>query len=378
MTEVTTLLGDLVRVDTSNPPGNESRAAEILQTWLAEHSIDSRLEEVEPGRANLVARVQGAQPGKTLTFNTHMDVVPAGDGWAWEAFSGAVSDGVVRGRGATDAKGSLAAMAGALVDLSRKAQSMKGQVQIAAVVDEEVGSAGARTLAPKLETDGVVVGEPTNLQVMTAHKGSVRPIVEVRGRAAHAARPDRGVNALEAAAGLLRGLWKLRSSFERRTHPALGRPTIVPVLAEAGEAPNMVPECCRITFDRRLVPPETESEAIAEIEEWLDRFHQEHPTVTAAIVDQAPTTGGASETSPGEPLVRASQKAVTDFGLSGDLGALTVNCDMTHFRKAGVPGVICGPGSPDAMHVVNETLSVEQLQQAVQVYTRIVEEFLQS
>lgn len=376
MSDVVELLRSLVRVNTENPPGNELKLAQVLADWLRRQGIDAAIDEFEPGRANLTAEARGSRPGRTLMLNTHMDVVPAGEGWTRSPFGAQLADGVIHGRGSADSKGSLAAMAAAIVALANDPQGFPGVIQLGAVADEEVDSRGARRLLQTARPDAAIVGEPTELRLMTAHKGSLRPVVEVVGRSSHAALPDRGLNAVEGVAALLTRLGALRERLERRTHPLVGRPTVVPVLIAGGEAPNMVPRSCRVTFDRRLVPGETEEAAIAEFEAWLADFEHESGGMTARIVALAPSTGGPSETAAEHPFVRACQAGLAKAGLSPELSGLIVNCDMTHFRGAGIPAVVCGPGSPDAMHVHDEHLAVESLERAVTAYASMAHHWL--
>src|SRR5690606_6505311 len=158
--DVVELTQSLVRVDTANPPGNELAAATVLRDWLQGHGISAAIDEFQPGRANLIATIEGARPGPALMLNTHMDVVPPGDGWTHGAFSGTVQDGRLFGRGAADCKGSLAAMAAALVNIHRRGLLRRGTITLAAVADEEVGSAGTKHLLQKMRPDLAIVGEP--------------------------------------------------------------------------------------------------------------------------------------------------------------------------------------------------------------------------
>jgi succinyl-diaminopimelate desuccinylase len=377
MTEVVELLRELVRIDTTNPPGNEVAAARMLASWLDRRRIECRIDEFEPGRANLFAEICAIRPGRSMMLNAHLDVVPSGKGWSRDPFSADLVDGVIWGRGTADSKGSLAAMAAALARLAGDRASFSGSVQLTAVADEEANSRGAKHLVQEgHRPDAVVVGEPTDLRLMTAHKGSLRPIVEVIGRSSHAALPQYGLNAVEGVAKLLSDLDALRGRMAKRAHPLVGDPTIVPVLIQGGEAPNMVPRSCRVTFDRRLVPGETEDTVTAEFDHWLREFEAAAGGVNARIVEFAPSTGGPSETSADHPFVLACQAGLADVGLPTELSGLMVNCDMSAFRAAGIPAVACGPGSPDVMHGRDEHVAVEALDRAVCVYEAIARRWL--
>jgi acetylornithine deacetylase/succinyl-diaminopimelate desuccinylase family protein len=349
-----------------------------MRDWLTTRGVPARIYTYGDDRANLTAAIEFGSPGPTLMFNSHLDVVPAGEEWTYPPFEGRLVDGAIYGRGSADAKGSLAAMAAALGSLVDQAQSLSGTVVLTAVADEEVGSEGARRLLQddSVRPDAVVIGEPTSLRLMTAHKGSLRPVLEIVGRASHAAQPQHGLNAVTGAGLLLSELHELTEELDTRTHPLVGPPTLVPVLIRGGEAPNAVPERCRITFDRRMIPGERDDDVIAEFEAFLARFRERHPDYRAEVVELAPTTGGPSETSAEAPLVGEVQHVLRGLGLSDQLGGLVVNCDMTHFRAHGIPTVVCGPGAPEVMHARNEHLAIDELDRAVELYSSIAQRLL--
>jgi len=367
--DVVELTQSLVRVDTANPPGNELAAATVLRDWLQGHGISAAIDEFQPGRANLIATIEGARPGPALMLNTHMDVVPPGDGWTHGAFSGTVQDGRLFGRGAADCKGSLAAMAAALVNIHRRGLLRRGTITLAAVADEEVGSAGTRHLLQKMRPDLAIVGEPTALRLAIAHKGSLRPMVTVTGRSAHAAQPQEGVNAVEAAADLLVFLRRYAAGLTEKAHPLVGPPTMAVVKIEGGVALNAVPPSCTITFDRRMVPGETNDSVLSELEQALEEFNRERREGHAKLAGLGPSTGGPSETLPDHPFVRAALEALAAIGQSGQPIGLMFNCDMTHFKAAGIPTVVYGPGEMAVMHTVDESVAVADLQAAVEGYT---------
>ena len=373
--DVVELLCDLVAVDTTNPTGDERAGVEVLASYFDALGIEVTIDPFAAGHTNLTARARfGAGP--TLMLNSHIDVVPAGEGWSSPPFLPAHRDGRIYGRGAADAKGSLAAMAVALAELWRAEVPLAGTVLFTAVGDEEVGSTGARHLVCDTTADACIVGEPTGLQLLAAHKGSVRPVIEVRGLPAHAATPHRGVNAIEGAGLLLQRLATLAEEVGSRHHPLTGGPTLTPVLVQGGEAPNAVPERCRITLDRRLVPGETAEAALAEVSAVLTDFNAAHAPLVAAIVACAPSTGGPSQTSPDEPFVASAVGSLAAVGERSDLGGLVVNCDMTTFRSAGIPTVILGPGTLEVMHAIDEFVEVAELRRAVAIYRRIIADYL--
>jgi acetylornithine deacetylase/succinyl-diaminopimelate desuccinylase-like protein len=249
-------------------------------------------------------------------------------------------------------------------------------VILAAVADEEGASAGARALLQDLRADAAIVGEPTSLRLITCHKGSLRPVVEIQGRAGHAAQPEDGVNAVLGAGRLLAMMERHGQELSARAHPLVGSPTIVPVLVTGGEALNMVPERCRVTFDRRLVPGEREEDVLAAVSEILERFNRQQSGLTARLAELAPSTGGPSETAADDPFVESCAAALKGIGQGGELGGMQVNCDMSHFRRAGMPTVVYGPGSPREMHVVDESIALDELDRGVAGYLAMVRAYL--
>lgn len=365
------LLTDLVAIDSSNPGGDEVAVAGRLAETFSDHGLDVEIDRYDDEHVNLVA-VADFGPGPTIMLNSHLDVVPTPGEWISPPFSPEVREGRLFGRGAADAKGSLAPMAVALLGLLDERRQLRGRIVYTGVGDEEVGSGGARHLLKTWRPDAAIVGEPTGLRLLTAHKGSVRPIIEITGRSAHAAAPEKGVNSIEALGDLLPLLREYREALDTRLHDLTGSPTSTVVLVEGGEAPNAVPASCRLTIDRRLIPGETADEAVAELETYLERFNALDHGASARIAHRAPSTGGPSQTDVADPFVEACQAALIGLDLDARPGGLLVNCDMTHFRSAQIPTVVLGPGELEAMHVPNESVRVDEVTEAVGVYQALL------
>jgi succinyl-diaminopimelate desuccinylase len=377
--DVVDLLLGMVAVDTTNPGGDEVGAATMLANLFNDNGVPASVDQFDSEHANITATASFGTSGPTVVLNSHLDVVPAVGEWTSPAFAPEVRDGRMFGRGSADAKGSLAAMAIALLRLvhAEDATSLRGTVLYTAVGDEEVGSRGARHLLTELhDIDGAIIGEPTALKLLSAHKGSVRPIIEIKGRAAHAAAPEQGLNAIHAAAPLLALLKEYGAELSSRVHALTGAPTATPVLVTGGEAPNAVPASCRVTVDRRLVPGETAEGALAEIETLLEKFNADQAPITAVIAECAPSTGGPSQTPDTDPFVTTCRLGLDDAETDSTLGGLIVNCDMTHFRSAGIPTVVIGPGELEAMHVEDESLELSELRRAVDVYEAMLRRLL--
>jgi len=244
--EVTQLLQELIRVDTTNPPGNETAAAEVLQVYLASHGVDSELLARVPERANLVARIRGTGEGPSLALLSHTDVVLADAGeWQRDPFGGELVGGEVWGRGALDMKGQVAATAVAVAQLARDGWRPRGDLIFIAAADEEVGDGfGLQWLVEshpdKVRADfslnegagdRVELGDRVLYRCATAEKMSAPFTLRVRGRSGHASMPSIADNALVKAAGYVERLGVFHVA------PQLGPETEGFLSVVAGEVP---------------------------------------------------------------------------------------------------------------------------------------------
>ncbi len=364
---VTALLSDLVALPSPNPPGEEGRVADYVAEVLETAGCRVSKTEVLPGRPNVVARC--GTVGTRFLFNTHTDVVPAGSWDRGDPFRPLVEDGFLYGRGAADAKGSLAAMIAAVEVLSKRGASLGGEIILCAVVDEEGKSSGTKALGCDLSGDLGVVGEPTSLRVMTAHRGSLRCVIAVLGKSCHSASPSRGVNAIYEAVPVIERLRTLAARLAGQKAGRCGTPTLALTRIEAGVSDNMLPDRCRILVDRRLVPGESQESALREIQDTLDELRQERPGLEVRMERTLETTGGPAQTDETVPVVRIASEAVRRItGREPRLGGLSVACDMVHLASAGTPTVVLGPGDIDLAHTPSERVPLRELHQAAQIY----------
>ena len=267
MTTTERLLRELIALPSVNPAflpakdprAGEQRVAEFLAATAAKAGLDVEFQTVAAGRANLLARlpVRG-QPRQRVVLAPHMDTVGAADG----QFSPSRRGGRLYGRGACDTKGSVAAMLVALGELARSGQRpAETEIVFAGLVDEEHGQKGSRALvASGLRADLAIVGEPTRLQVVTAHKGTLWLKLETRGRSAHGSSPELGCNAVHAMARVVEVIQTAYAAqLRRRRHPLLGSPSVSVGAIRGGTQANIVPDRCTILLDRRTLPGETEA-----------------------------------------------------------------------------------------------------------------------
>ncbi|MEK6345849.1 MAG: M20 family metallopeptidase [Burkholderia sp.] len=370
-------LAALVGINTENPPGREIEAAQWVHRALEAEGFDLSMSEYKPGRANVMARLENG-PGPVFAFNTHLDVVPAGEGWASEPFTLREADGKLYGRGACDAKGPLAAMLEALRMLAADRASWSGTLLGVFTADEEAASEGAKFYAAqKPHVDFVVVGEPTSNATFSAHKGSLRPLIRVHGVTAHSGTPHLGDNAIYRAAQLLKLVEGHHEKEVRcRCHPLVGPASLTVTRAMGGHADNVVPGACDLLLDRRMVPGESEDDVKAEIQALLDRAQAELG-VRAEILEYKPTTGGATETAQDSKIVQASLEACRRHGNPepGPFG-FQGGCDLVHFRSVGAAGVVIGPGTLEVAHKPDEFVPIDEFLASSLIYRDVALEML--
>jgi succinyl-diaminopimelate desuccinylase len=371
--DATALLQRLVRAQSPNPPGNEVAVQRVVGDYLSGAAgIDMQQINADTERPIIVATAESGIDGPTILFCGHIDTVPVGDGWTRDPFGAEIENGVMYGRGASDMKGGVAAMLVALRRLAAQGALPRGRVAVHVVPDEEPGGElGAAVLLEQgyVAGDAAIVTEPSELAVFRAQKGNIFAAIRVRGRAAHGSMPERGVNAISAAARLIIDLEeRLGPSIRGHTHPLLGSSSLNVGTIHGGRRTNMVADECVFTVDRRLMPAESFDAAWAELVEFVgDRGTVE--------LEQF----GASFDTPGEHrLVQTAREAVTDvLERPAEIGGLNGSSDARFYADgAGIPTIILGPGSMQQAHVADEFVDVRQVETAVGIYEALVKKLL--
>ena len=375
MTDPTRLLLELVALPSINPafvpPGDpcagEKRVAEFLADAAAKARLDIEWQQVHPDRSNLIVRLRPS--GKVrdrVMLAPHTDTVGVAREEQLRPF---IKNGRLYGRGACDTKGSVAVMLSAVLELARSgARPVSTEIAFVALVDEEASQAGSRFLArSRFKASLAIVGEPTGLQVVTAHKGDLWLQLETKGKAAHGSKPLLGHNAIHEMARAV-DLLETRYArlLRRRKHRVLGHPTINVGTIAGGRQPNIVPDRCTIHIDRRTIPGERDSAVKREILAFLS----EHG-LSATMVD----TKGASPAPPMEtdlrlPLVQQLLKMAGQENPAG----VDYFTDAGVLASAGIPSVVFGPGDIAQAHTSDEWVAVRQVEEG----TRLLSRYLRS
>jgi acetylornithine deacetylase len=373
---ITSLLERLIRFDSVNPSldpggGGETAIGAYIADFCRERKIQCQLQQVDGERCNVLASVAG-DSDEALLFVAHLDTVPA-RGWIRNPFEPFTADNRLYGRGACDTKASLAVMLAALDSIRR--ERPRTTVVVAGTVDEEYRKAGARALGriePRFA--GAVVGEPTGLEMVVAHKGSIRWQIEATGRAAHSSTPERGLNAIEVMADVILRLKQLNSVLSARPHPLTGPPSLTVSLIEGGTDICTVPARCVISIDRRLVPGESPDVAFGEVHSILREVMAKDPLITVQAVAPAIADLPVGAVL-GTRLISVAQEACARHAGTGAPRGVPYGTDASELNAAGIPCVILGPGSIEQAHTIDEYVELAQLEKAFEIYRDIMQTY---
>jgi acetylornithine deacetylase/succinyl-diaminopimelate desuccinylase family protein len=369
MTAAEKLLRELIALPSVNPallPPNDPRAgekrvADFITSIAAAAKLEVEQREVLPGRSNVLIRVSPrAKVRHRVILAPHTDTVPA------ESFVPAKKGNRLFGRGACDTKGSLAAMFTALSAVAKSSsRPAETEIVLAALVDEENGQSGSRALTRSgFRGDLAIVGEPTELRIITAHKGDVWLTVETRGKAAHGSTPHLGVNAVREMARVVDVVETAYArQLAKRKHRVLGSPTVNVGSIRGGSQPNIVPDSCRIEIDRRTLPGETAAGVLKEIRALL-RAHK----ARAEVCDQKTALCWPMETNVELPFVK---RFMDSLGQREPRGVHYFS-DAAIFARSGTPAVLFGPGNIAQAHTVNEWISLRSLERAMEMLKKFL------
>jgi len=368
--EARAILERLVRIP--SPTGDELAAAEALAGWCREAGLQVSMQEVEPGRPNVLATLRGGKGPHTL-LTGHIDTVPVGGGWTREPHGAEIVGGRLYGRGACDMKGGLAAMLGAIVALRARGERPAGDVTLAAMVGEEEDSAGTRAMVERgVKADRAVLSEPTAMQLVVANRGLLNYRIVVKGASVHASAPALGRNAVTAASRIALELEAIGERLSQRQHPVFGPPSLTVGTMHGGTRPYVVPDRCEIEVDRRLNPGESAEQVVKELEDAIGRVRQRLPWLEAEIVagpDYVPFEIPADH-----PLVHSMQKAMAAVGVPARISSWRAASDAGFLvHGAGIPCVLFGPGDIEqAAHRPDEWIDLADLDVAQRVFEHLI------
>jgi len=374
------LLRKLIQAETTAQKG-ELAAAQIIATELNCSGIESRIETWDQTRANIIARVGSVRRKKGLLFVCHLDVVGPGEAqWKYPPFAAVESNGKIYGRGAADMKGCIAAVVTAIRQVVDSGTQLQGDVILLGAAGEETDSCGARRFVDnrsaigdpsaslRAGVAGVIINEPTEFEVVNAHRGLLWLEITTKGKAAHGSTPHLGVNAISSMKSVLDELENYRIPFE--PHELLGGCSMSINKIAGGQAINIVPDKCSIAVDIRTLPNQNHNEIVADFEKILARLRKGNSQFAGEVSIIRDVR--ALETDSSCDFVRDFCSVVESSGTK----AVGFTTDGPYFASLGAPVVVFGPGKSELCHKPDEYIDLADVEKAVEHYKNVILKFL--
>jgi len=376
----------LVAIPSVNPMGRDLTGPEYFEGRMTDHlvayfrglGVPHERIEVAPGRANVLARFESPGARRTVLLDAHQDTVPI-DGMTIEPFVPLVRDGRLYGRGSCDVKGGMASMLAAFTRLVRERPVAASNVVLSCTCDEESTSLGVNDLT-RLWTDPsragtlltqrpdvAIVAEPTQLDIVVAHRGATRWKIKTAGRACHSSAPENGINAIYRMARVVAALEEYAARLPTivPAHPLCGPATLSVGRIEGGISVNTVPDWCAVEIDRRVVPGEDGWRVMDDVMAWL-RGKLDFP------VEFLPPwiVGMSLPDHDNGPLADELLERITELAGPRRKVGVPYGTHASRIAASGVPSVVFGPGDIAQAHTVDEWIEIEQLRLATEVYYR--------
>jgi acetylornithine deacetylase/succinyl-diaminopimelate desuccinylase family protein len=388
----TEFLAEIVKVPSDNPPGdctpNGLRAAELLEGLgfeVERHEVPKATVEANGmiSATNLIVRRKFGD-GPVLAFNSHGDVVPPGEGWSEDPYGARIVDGQMYGRGVAVSKSDFATYTFALLALEAANAELNGTVELHFTYDEEAGGEiGPKWLLDEgLTKPDYAVSAAFSYGVVTAHNGCLHLEVKVTGKSAHAAMPDTGHDALEAANAVMAAIYEHRKSYDdiKSKVPGITSPSVVIGLIEGGINTNVVPDQITFRMDRRLIPEESGDQAEAELRVVIDEAAKAFPDVSVEtrrilLAEPFRPVGDA------ERLAGIFQNHATAImGETVETLGVPLYTDARHYSAAGIPTILYGAGPHNILeanaHRADERLRLSDLKKATEVVALAIKDIL--
>ena len=384
MTDPLPILKSLISIPSVNPMGRDVSGPEFLEgrltAWLDDYlnraGISHEVIETAPGRANVIARVDSTSSGRTILLDAHQDTVPI-DGMTIDPFLPTEENGRVYGRGSCDVKGGLAAMLAAVTRLAKDRPAGMANIVLSLTCDEEATSLGVNHLtgswtgkAPAYALcptppDVAIIAEPTELDIVVAHRGVTRWQLRTTGRACHSSRPTEGINAIYRMAKVVQHLEEFAAWLpgSRPAHPLCGPATLSVGLIAGGSSVNVVPDGAVIDIDRRVIPGEENLAVQREIADYL-RQRLDFEVTHDAPYCTSPPLGNELN---GGLAADLGQSIAAIVGPRKTLG-VPYGTHASRFARIKIPAVVFGPGDIGQAHTKDEWIAIDQLRQAADVY----------
>jgi succinyl-diaminopimelate desuccinylase len=364
-------LAEVLSIDSVS--GKERELGNYLVRYMKEVGLRVETEAIAPGRFNVYGHTRKSHAKPNLMLNGHYDVVNEGCGWTRPAFGGKIEGDKIYGRGAVDMKGGLVAMIEAAALIAQNDKKQHDDVVVAAVVDEEENQAGTKKIVQsgKVVPHLAIVGEPTRLKVVRAHKGEIVFEIQVTGRSAHSSVPEEGINSIYHSARIIRELEHYGKFLKKRRHPLLGPGTISVNMISGGTSLATVPEKTTLIVDARTLPEQHPSEVLGQINDIISNLKRREIANLRAYV-RTLITAFPLETDEDHQLVQVALDASSSvLGYRSFSTGAPYATDGWILSNAGVPTIVLGPGDVGRAHGPDEWVSISEVSRASQIYSEI-------
>lgn len=360
-----------------SPSSREGRVVEVILAEMRALGFDLAWADAN---GSAIGVINGARPGKTLLLDAHCDTVGIASGPAWtrDPYGAEIDGGYLYGRGSADMKGALAAMIHAASDVDRT--RIAGRIVVSATVLEEVmEGVSLEAVMSAVSPDFVVIGEATELNLNRGGRGRAEIHLEAIGKPAHSSSPELGVNAVHVMLKAVAEIERLPTAQDPLMGPALM--VLTDIISDPYPGYSVIPSRCRVTYDRRLLPGETQASVLGAI--GAERVnatlaHGEHATYTGGTL-RGPKWFPAWALAVAHPFVQGTLAGLRAAGLTPAIGAYRFCTNAAYSAGvAGTPTIGFGPASEGDAHVVDERLAVSDLLAAARGYRAIIEATLGS
>ncbi|WP_340084960.1 M20 family metallopeptidase [Siminovitchia sp. FSL H7-0308] len=372
-------LQKLIKIKSVNPPGNELGVAKAIVEHAAKAGLQTEIKALSSSRANVIVRLKGnGSKHRSLLFSGHLDTVPVGETeWKHSPFSGSLINGKIFGRGSCDMKSGVAALIEAMITLKETRTSLDHDVVFVGTAGEEVDCIGASMMVndEALKNAGaIVIAEPSNGKVFTAHKGALWIEIKLFGKTAHGSMPHEGINAIVHMSELIERLKHFSFSYEKE-HKLLGKPTLTISTVNGGIKTNVVPDQCKVTIDIRTIPEIKHGNIIKDIKEILKDLEMkiDHFKAELKIINDLPALENERD-SDFVSLALELNKELNKIEAE-EKGANYYTDASVFFPALKIPTIIYGPGDEKLAHQSDEYVEVKKYIRAIQYYAEIAKRF---
>lgn len=349
------LTQDLIRINSENPPGDESGIASFVKNYFKRLGLQAKIYEFKKNRPNIILTIPGRNRKHSLLITPHLDTVPAGRNWHFDPFAAEIHQNKIYGRGATDCKSNLACAMEAVNSLVEDKAALNYNLVFAATADEESGSdLGLIPLLKKgiLRVNAAVVLDADDFFIIVTQKGLIHLKVKIEGKKAHGAYPWLGVNAIDIAVKIIRDIKDIK--FKYRKNPYLKPPTVNIGTIKGGDKVNVVADWCEFEADFRFLPGTSAESILKELKRTISKHARKFEIEIQGIqrsyfIDKGhPLVGSLSEAMKKNriaPLIKGSEGATV----------------ITFFQDKGIPAVATGFGSESCAHMADEYVRIGNL-----------------